>query len=639
MKVSRRPPEERKKLPPDLEAFANSDDRRIARPRPATRLDDPRAVYLVSGVANRHARSVYDAHLPLIQELVAEVANGDEEASYALGEALAHAARTGLWRGRSITSFDAFVEGVLGMKAATARAMVQETEGGSFPEPLADRTVAIWMRVEAAFAEVGAAPGSHVEQSEDGDLIVMAVPVNRVSEALTAAAQLLGPFAREDEDARREDAQSGAAERKSNAAWRVDARKVNEGADVAAGAKVAVGEIADATDDVAPAFDSADEDASEEDDQQVAALGDEAGPDDDDDDADDDADDDDADDDDDEESEEPLQVGAADASDANEEADSADDDDTDEDDGDDDDDDARSDESVAAAPPSKPARPSKSGDAAPKRAWGSRPTAEPSDAGRGERAAGRDERARPAGRDDRAAPQGDRGPRREAPRGDGPAPRRFGGDAPGGDRGPRRDGPRADGPPPRRFGGDAPAGDRGPPPRRFGGDAPGGDRGPRRDGPRGDGPPQRRFGGDAPAGDRGPRRDGPPPGRFGGEAPAGPRRDGPRGDGPPQRRFGGDAPAGDRGPRRDGPRGDGPPQRRFGGDAPGGDRGPRRDGPPPRRFGGDAPAGDRGPRRDGPPPRRFGGDVPSPPRPKSGGFGAPKSGGFGPPKPRGPKKR
>jgi hypothetical protein len=202
MRVVRRPPEERKRLPPELEAFAQSDEKRISRPRPAPRLDDPRAVYLVPGVANRHARAVYDAHLPLIQGIVEALPHDEDgEARAALGEALAHAARTGFWRGRSITGFDAFVEGVLGLEPTLARTIVEEVVG-EFPEPLPERTVAMWMRVEAAFAEVGAAPGAQLEVSEEGTLLVMAVPVAHASAALTAAAQLVAPFAREDEEAR-----------------------------------------------------------------------------------------------------------------------------------------------------------------------------------------------------------------------------------------------------------------------------------------------------------------------------------------------------------------------------------------------------------------------------------------------------
>ena len=61
--VVKRPPEQRRKLPPELEAFARSDEEKLRIRRPRTdrgQVKDPREGYTVAGVSNRDARTVYD---------------------------------------------------------------------------------------------------------------------------------------------------------------------------------------------------------------------------------------------------------------------------------------------------------------------------------------------------------------------------------------------------------------------------------------------------------------------------------------------------------------------------------------------------------------------------------------------------
>ncbi|MEO0326462.1 MAG: hypothetical protein AAF447_26175, partial [Myxococcota bacterium] len=122
----RRSPAERKRLPPDLEAFARSDDTRL-RPRPrGPKLRDPRAAALVPGVSNRDARLVLDRRTAALQVILEARATGDEAAGDAAAEALCEAQRLRLWRGRSLTTFGAYVEDVLGMAEDEASALARK---------------------------------------------------------------------------------------------------------------------------------------------------------------------------------------------------------------------------------------------------------------------------------------------------------------------------------------------------------------------------------------------------------------------------------------------------------------------------------------------------------------------------------
>ncbi|MCZ7683571.1 MAG: hypothetical protein M5U28_34270 [Sandaracinaceae bacterium] len=122
--VVRRPSSERKRLPADLEAFAGGDDDALWRRPAKRRLDDPRPVVLVPGVANRDARAVYEARERRIR---AALERGDREAA---AVELAEAARLRLWRAHSVVGWDVLVEHVLGLAPEEAAAL----RGGRGPD-------------------------------------------------------------------------------------------------------------------------------------------------------------------------------------------------------------------------------------------------------------------------------------------------------------------------------------------------------------------------------------------------------------------------------------------------------------------------------------------------------------------------
>jgi hypothetical protein len=121
--IVKRPSDERKKLPPELEAFARSQDEKLRLPRKREdtgRLRDPREGYTIAGVSNRDARAVYDARAEQMRSLWA-AGEADEAALAELGGLLHDALRLSLWRAKRVTGFDAFVEQVVGLPAPRAR--------------------------------------------------------------------------------------------------------------------------------------------------------------------------------------------------------------------------------------------------------------------------------------------------------------------------------------------------------------------------------------------------------------------------------------------------------------------------------------------------------------------------------------
>lgn len=168
-RVVRRPRGERKRLDPALEALAHGETDRLRPPPRRPRLDDPRPRFLVPGVANRDARDVYDARVASLRAAAEahRAAPEDAPARLALARGLDEARALGVWRGRSVTGFDAFVEQVLGLEPAEAWALA-----GEAPEPLPERisneAIAVWMRVEAALAEHGVEGRVDVRVGDDG---------------------------------------------------------------------------------------------------------------------------------------------------------------------------------------------------------------------------------------------------------------------------------------------------------------------------------------------------------------------------------------------------------------------------------------------------------------------------------------
>ncbi|MCB9595889.1 MAG: hypothetical protein H6719_24425 [Sandaracinaceae bacterium] len=143
-KVVRRRPADRKRMPKDLEAFASGDDDALWRRTSRKRLNDPRAVMLVPGVANRDARAVCEGRQARIR---AAMRDGDRDT---LAVELAESAQMQVWRGRSVVGWDVWVEAVLGLDPKEANALRGTVE------PVDDELVALWMRAEAGLVEAGA---------------------------------------------------------------------------------------------------------------------------------------------------------------------------------------------------------------------------------------------------------------------------------------------------------------------------------------------------------------------------------------------------------------------------------------------------------------------------------------------------
>lgn len=150
-KVLRRSSADRKKMPADLEAFAGGDDDALWRRPQRRRLQDPRPVVLIPGVANRDARTVYEARLTRIRAAI----EADDRAALALE--LAEAALLRVWRGHSIVGWEAFVDAVLGLDLKKAAAL---REAGDVRGPLSEELLALWVRAEAGIVLAAGSSGA-----------------------------------------------------------------------------------------------------------------------------------------------------------------------------------------------------------------------------------------------------------------------------------------------------------------------------------------------------------------------------------------------------------------------------------------------------------------------------------------------
>lgn len=185
-RVVRRASVDRKRLPPELEEFARSDEKRLRPKRPyKPRLRDPRAVALVPGVKNADARAVFEARLSNLTDLGWAAADGAEDAVAAHERALAEAVLLSVWRGRSLTSFDAFAEGLLEMKPEDARAAAERgAEAMGVPcEAASEEFVAVWMRAECALRDAGLA-GVVTLADGQSETLRFDLPVDNAPEAL-----------------------------------------------------------------------------------------------------------------------------------------------------------------------------------------------------------------------------------------------------------------------------------------------------------------------------------------------------------------------------------------------------------------------------------------------------------------------
>jgi hypothetical protein len=202
--VVKRSSEERKRLPPELEAFARSDEEKLRLRRPRVdrgKVRDPREGYTVAGVANRDARAVYDVRVERMRGLWSG-GQASPEALDQLGEELLDTLRLTLWRARRVMGFESFAEDVLSVPAARARelAAAAALRTGETADPLDERTVALWMRTEAGLFEGD--PQARVRLAGAGTerRIHLSLPVSVASAGLAGAGARHAPLAREQAD-------------------------------------------------------------------------------------------------------------------------------------------------------------------------------------------------------------------------------------------------------------------------------------------------------------------------------------------------------------------------------------------------------------------------------------------------------
>ena len=188
-RVVRRKKDERKRLPPDLEAFAGGDDDAIWRRPAKRRVNDPRPVLMVPGVANRDARAVCEAR----ERRIRAARDAADRATLAIE--LAEAARLRVWRGHSVVGWDVWVEELLELDLAEAEALRDEgvaTVGSAEPAP--EPLVAVWMRAEAGAVE---ALGPDAAVRLEGDTLRFALPAEAAPSALAAMGRRAAPLARD----------------------------------------------------------------------------------------------------------------------------------------------------------------------------------------------------------------------------------------------------------------------------------------------------------------------------------------------------------------------------------------------------------------------------------------------------------
>ncbi len=199
--VVRREPADRKRLPPELEAFARSEEMRLPRkPRASEpRLRDPRATFLVPGVANRDARGVCDARVAELEKLLGRREKG-EDVTDELATALAEAVSMAVWRGRSVTSFESFAVHVLGMTEDQATELAERGRlARGWPEGRAsDALVAVWFRTEAALREAGfAGKASHRIDAKGKEHLIVDVELRHAPEGLEAVGRRMNSLVRD----------------------------------------------------------------------------------------------------------------------------------------------------------------------------------------------------------------------------------------------------------------------------------------------------------------------------------------------------------------------------------------------------------------------------------------------------------
>ena len=202
----KRPPAERKRLPPELEAFATGQETRLRLRRPRVdrgELRDPREGYVIAGVANRDARSVFDVRIAAMQDLW-QGGEAPPAAREELGGHLCDALRLRLWRARRITDFAVMAEEIVGIPVALARELAEASSEriGVSLSALSERDVALWLRTEAGLFEGDVKARVRIEGIGPDAAVTIRVALEHASPALAGAGFRHAPLAREREAVR-----------------------------------------------------------------------------------------------------------------------------------------------------------------------------------------------------------------------------------------------------------------------------------------------------------------------------------------------------------------------------------------------------------------------------------------------------
>jgi hypothetical protein len=169
---------------------------RLRRPR-RPRLRDDRPVRLVPGVKNSDARLVFEARL-LALEAARKDHPADPAATARLGRLLAEAWALELWRGRSMTSFDALAGELLDLDIDEARTLATEAaKEAAIPiGEITEEAIAAWMRAEAALVDADLRGHVWVTRTRGHDRLHVELPANTAIDGLAAIGRRTLPLSR-----------------------------------------------------------------------------------------------------------------------------------------------------------------------------------------------------------------------------------------------------------------------------------------------------------------------------------------------------------------------------------------------------------------------------------------------------------
>lgn len=154
------------------------------------RLNDPRSHSLVRGVANRDVRTVAEHHHEALRASVASNTLVDDDETR---KRVALLLGMETWRGLSFISQKAYVTD--GLELADDHWLHSIT----VRRDLAEATIALWYRTEAARIGAEAEGWTNVLEHKAGNRIVVELDVKKAIEALEAIGRAATPLARDNE--------------------------------------------------------------------------------------------------------------------------------------------------------------------------------------------------------------------------------------------------------------------------------------------------------------------------------------------------------------------------------------------------------------------------------------------------------